>query len=164
MTGAFVVKFTRRPISEGINEGINGSVNEGINRLMEFIRRNPGKRVVEIAAALNIPSKTIERWLKNLREQGRVAFIGSRKTGGYFVSGGVPKGFHLQIIVQIKVCQNCFQEFEEETVTMASPVEVLGEIFLETMGGNNPDFQDGCNLCSVCLEELGIINLLGFGS
>jgi len=91
MTGAFVVKFTRRPISEGtsegINEGINGGVNEGINRLMEIIRKNPGKRVVEIAAALNIPSKTIERWLKKLREQGRVAFIGSRKTGGYFVSG-----------------------------------------------------------------------------
>ena len=60
---------------------------EGINRLIEFIRKNPGKRVVEIAAALNIPSKTIERWLKKLREQGRVAFIGSRKTGGYFVSG-----------------------------------------------------------------------------
>jgi hypothetical protein len=69
MAGAFVVKFIRRPASEGINgginegisEGINGGVNEGINRLLEFIRKNPGKRVVEIAAALKIPSKTIER-------------------------------------------------------------------------------------------------------
>jgi hypothetical protein len=36
MTGAFVVKFTRRPASEGINEGVsegaNGGVNEGISR------------------------------------------------------------------------------------------------------------------------------------
>ena len=64
----------------------------------------------------------------------------------------------------MKVCQNCFQEFEDEAVTTASPVEVLGEIFLETMGGNNPDIQDGRNLCPVCREELGIINLLGFGS
>ena len=95
MTGAFVVKFIRRPasegkdggINEGTSEGLNGSVNEGINRLLEFIRKNPGKRVVEIAAALNIPSKTIERWIKKLREQGMIAFIGSRKTGGYFVSG-----------------------------------------------------------------------------
>jgi ATP-dependent DNA helicase RecG len=91
MTGAFVVKFARRPASEGINEGvsegINGGVNEGINRLFEFIRKNPGKRVVEIAAALNVPSKTIERWIKKLREQGRVIFTGSRKTGGYFVGG-----------------------------------------------------------------------------
>jgi ATP-dependent DNA helicase RecG len=90
MTGAFVVKFTRRPASEGINEGvsegINGGVNEGISQLLEFIRKNSGKRVVEIAAALNVPSKTIERWIKKLREQGEIVFTGSRKTGGYFVS------------------------------------------------------------------------------
>ena len=89
ITGAFVVKFTRRPASEGINkgrsEGTNGGVNEGISRLLGFIRKNPGRRVVEIAVALNIPSKTIERWIKKLREQGRVIFTGSRKTGGYFV-------------------------------------------------------------------------------
>lgn len=54
---------------------------------MEFIRKNPGQRVVEIAAALNIPSKTIERWIKKLREQGTIIFTGLRKTGGYFVSG-----------------------------------------------------------------------------
>jgi len=90
MTGAFVVKFIRRPASEGINrgisEGISGGVNEGISRLLEFIHNNPGQRVVELAAALNIPPKTIERWIKKLREQGRIIFTGSRKTGGYFVS------------------------------------------------------------------------------
>ena len=106
MTGAFVVKFLRRParegingginegiseginggVNEGISEGINGGVNEGINRLLEFIRKNPGKRVVEIAAALNIPSKTIERWIKKLKEQGEIIFSGPRKSGGYFVS------------------------------------------------------------------------------
>jgi ATP-dependent DNA helicase RecG len=86
MTGAFVVKFTRRPVSEGINEGINGGVNEGISQLLEYIRKNPAKRVVEIAAAVNVPSKTIERWIKKLREQGEIVFSGPRKSGGYFVS------------------------------------------------------------------------------
>jgi ATP-dependent DNA helicase RecG len=93
MTGAFVVKFTRRPAGEGIkgganegaNEGINGGTNEGINRLLEFIRGNPGKRVTEISAALDIPSKTVERWVKKLREQGVIVFRGPRKTGGYHV-------------------------------------------------------------------------------
>jgi ATP-dependent DNA helicase RecG len=84
------VKFTRRPASEGINggisEGISGGVNEGISRLLEFIHNNPGQRVVELAAALNIPPKTIERWIKKLREQGRIVFMGSRKTGGYHAS------------------------------------------------------------------------------
>jgi ATP-dependent DNA helicase RecG len=87
MTGAFVVKFTRRPASEGtsggINEGISEGANEGINRLLEFIQGNSGKRVVEIATALNVPSKTVERWIKKLREQGRIVFVGPRKTGGY---------------------------------------------------------------------------------
>jgi ATP-dependent DNA helicase RecG len=97
MTGAFVVKFIRRPASEGISggineginegtsEGINGGINEGINRTLEFIRKNPGKRVIEIAAATNIPSKTIERWLKKLKEEGKITFNGARKTGGYSI-------------------------------------------------------------------------------
>jgi len=93
MAGAFVVKFIRRPTSEGIigginegtNEGINGGINEGINMIIEFIRKNPGKRVTEIAAATNIPSKTIERWIKKLKEQGKITFSGARKTGGYLI-------------------------------------------------------------------------------
>ena len=51
-----------------------------------IIGKNPGKRVVEIAAASNIPSKTVERWIKKLREQGEIVFSGPRKSGGYFVS------------------------------------------------------------------------------
>jgi transposase len=50
---------------------------------MEFIHKNPGKRVVEIAAVLNVPSKTVERWIKKLREQGRIVFTGPRKTGDF---------------------------------------------------------------------------------
>jgi ATP-dependent DNA helicase RecG len=102
MTGAFVVKFARRPASEGINEGVsegtNGGVNggisggtdggitEGIDRTVDYIRNTPGKNVTEITAALDIPQRTIERWLKKLQEQGRIVFIGPKKTGGYFVS------------------------------------------------------------------------------
>ena len=90
MTGAFVVKFSRRPAGEGINEGtsegINEGANEGINRLREFVRNQPGKRVSEISAALDIPSKTVERWVKKLREQGVIVFRGPRKTGGYHVN------------------------------------------------------------------------------
>ncbi|MBN1664456.1 MAG: winged helix-turn-helix domain-containing protein [Deltaproteobacteria bacterium] len=89
------MKFIRKPagegvnegISEGVNEGANGGINEGINRILEFIRKNPGKRVVEIAVASNVPSKTIERWIRKLREQGKITFTGPRKSGGYFVIG-----------------------------------------------------------------------------
>ena len=87
MAGAFVVKFTRRPASEGEGGGVNGGIAEGIDCLADYIRNTPGRNVTEITATLNIPQRTVERWLKKLREQGRIVFIGPLKTGGYFVSG-----------------------------------------------------------------------------
>jgi ATP-dependent DNA helicase RecG len=98
MAGAFVVKFARRPAGEGINGGISGGANggisggtdggitEGIDRLADYIRNTPGRNVTEITGALNIPRRTTERWLKKLKEQGRIVFTGPRKTGGYFIS------------------------------------------------------------------------------
>jgi hypothetical protein len=38
-------------------------------------------------AALDIPQRTVERWLKKLKQQGEIVFAGSRKTGGYFLNG-----------------------------------------------------------------------------
>ena len=64
----------------------------------------------------------------------------------------------------MKICQNCFQEFEDEEVATVSSVEVLGEIFIEAVSGNNPGIQDDLKLCPICREQLGIVNLLGFGS
>lgn len=93
MAGAFVVKFVRKPANEGINGGINGGANGGANggiadlkeRLADYIRNNPGKKVLEITTALNIPQRTIERLLKKLREDGKITFSGGRKTGGYLI-------------------------------------------------------------------------------
>jgi len=98
MTGAFVVKFTRRPASEGKDGGISGGANggisggtdggitEGIDRLADYIKNTPGRNVTEITAALDIPQRTVERWLKKLKEQGEIVFSGPKKSGGYFVS------------------------------------------------------------------------------
>ncbi len=91
MTGAFVVKFSRRPASEGISGGTNGGISgatdggimEGIERVADYIRNTPGRKVTEITTALNIPQRTVERWIKKLREQGKIVFVGPRKTGGY---------------------------------------------------------------------------------
>ena len=80
ITGAFVVKFSKRPASEGIN----GGAAEEINRLVNYIRSSPGRNVKQITTALNLPQRTIERRIKKLREQGKIVFTGSRKTGGYF--------------------------------------------------------------------------------
>jgi len=58
--------------------------NEGIKSILEFIHNNPGKRVSQISELTNIPAKTIERWIKQLKEQGHIEFRGSKKTGGYY--------------------------------------------------------------------------------
>ena len=64
----------------------------------------------------------------------------------------------------MKIYPNCFHEFDDESEPEANPAEVLGELFLETVGSDNPGAQGARQLCSACREKLGIVNLLGFGS
>ena len=83
----FVVTFKRKGVSGavGVNEGVSEGVFEGVNSLLESIRKNPGKRVPQLAKILSIPAKTIERWIKQLKEEEKIEFRGSPKKGGYWV-------------------------------------------------------------------------------
>jgi len=60
----------------------------------------------------------------------------------------------------LKTCRRCFREFEEEEVldVDASPATELADIMLRDIG-----IEDINDLCPDCREELGVINLLGFG-
>ena len=48
-----------------------------------FIQSNPGTRTTEITAGTSLSQSTVERCLAELRKQGRVAYVGSKKNGGY---------------------------------------------------------------------------------
>jgi ATP-dependent DNA helicase RecG len=96
LKSGFLVVFFRNPetnirkpggLNEGINEGISEGINEGIKSLLVYIEENPGKRITAIAAEIDKPAKTIERWIKKLRKEGKIEFRGSKKTGGYYVMG-----------------------------------------------------------------------------
>ena len=63
------------------NEGISGE----IKLLYEYIEKNPNKGVSQIFKNLQVPEKTLARWIKRLREEGKIEHIGSKKTGGYYV-------------------------------------------------------------------------------
>lgn len=65
--------------------GISGGISGGIKDLLIYINDNPGKRTNEIAETMNIPSKTIEKWIAKLRTKDLIEFRGSKKTGGYWV-------------------------------------------------------------------------------
>ena len=56
-----------------------------------------------------------------------------------------------------KICSNCCREITEDD-DIRTPVDVLGQIFIDAM-----EDQDAGNICPKCREDLGILNLLGFG-
>jgi ATP-dependent DNA helicase RecG len=70
--------------SEEVSGGVSGGVNGGVNGLLSYIQSHPGQRSSEMVDELNTPLRTIERWLKQLKETNKVEFRGAPKTGGYF--------------------------------------------------------------------------------
>lgn len=68
--GAFVITFLK---------------NEGLNKLIDCIQNNPGMRLNQISWKLSYAPKTIERWLKVLKNKQKIEYRGSKKTGAYFI-------------------------------------------------------------------------------
>lgn len=50
------------------------------------LNEQPGLRTIMIGNKTNIPAKSVERYIKRLKEAGLVKYIGSSKSGGYFLS------------------------------------------------------------------------------
>lgn len=73
------------PQKAGKGEGVNEGVTEGVNLLFDYIAKHPGQRVPSISQAISTAPKTIERWLKKLKKEGKITFKGNAKTGGYYV-------------------------------------------------------------------------------
>lgn len=71
-------------VSGGVNGGVNGGINEGVNELFDTISSTPGLRAPMLAKKLTTSTKNIERWLKQLKDAGKIEFRGSPKTGGYY--------------------------------------------------------------------------------
>jgi len=60
-------------------------------------------------------------------------------------------------ISALRICKNCFREFNKNESSNYSPARDLGDIFISDIG--DTDVND---LCPDCREELGLMNLLGF--
>ena len=56
---------------------------EKTEAVFAFVQSHPGTRSTEITAGTSISQSTVERCLAELRKQGRVAYVGSKKNGGY---------------------------------------------------------------------------------
>jgi predicted HTH transcriptional regulator len=79
--------------NEGINsgfEGINASIegiNEGINldleKILNYLKNNPLAKHTAIKRIINKSDATIERYLKILKDNNLIEYVGAKKTGGY---------------------------------------------------------------------------------
>lgn len=66
------------------HEGTNVGVNVGVNGLLSYIQSHPWKRAGEMVVTFKLTQRTIERWPKLLKENGKVEYRGAVKTGGYY--------------------------------------------------------------------------------
>ena len=73
------------PGAVGVNVGVNVGVSD---RILELLAQQPHLSVRELAALLNKATRTVERHLKTLREQGRLKRVGSDKAGHWEVIEG----------------------------------------------------------------------------
>lgn len=78
-----VATESRETIREdvGVNVGVCG-------RILEWLARQPHLSARELATLLNKTTRTVERHLKTLRQQGRLKRVGSDKAGHWEVIEG----------------------------------------------------------------------------
>ena len=74
---------TEKDYDVGVNVGVNVGVKE---RILTALKMEPTLSAKELATLLNKTSRTVERHLKELREQGRLKRVGSDKAGHWEVT------------------------------------------------------------------------------
>ena len=78
-------------VIEGVIEGVNEGVKDKLILVCIVLYRDEGLRSVDIEKRTNIPIKSVERYIKILKDFGLVEFKGSPKTGGYYLTENITK-------------------------------------------------------------------------
>ncbi|MCP5104268.1 MAG: hypothetical protein GY950_12850, partial [bacterium] len=89
----FTVVFYRQEDDETfsvLGEEVSKSVNGDVKKLYDYIKKNPGHRAGMMSEVLGVSLKTVERWIKKLRDDDIIEFAGSSKIGGYYLKGHLP--------------------------------------------------------------------------
>ncbi len=84
--GVMVTFAQKQPESphEGVSGGVSGGVSPESAHLLQLIQAQPGLKTIELVAQTGKPQRTVERWLKQLKDSRRIEFRGAPKTGGYY--------------------------------------------------------------------------------
>ena len=73
-------------ITEEITEGITAEVKDKITKILLVLYKEGGVRTVDIQKIIDIPVKSLERYIKQLKVAGLIEFKGANKTGGYYLT------------------------------------------------------------------------------
>lgn len=79
-------KTNKEILNVGVNVGVNVGANVGVNDLLDIVRNNPGVNAKWLYQHFDVTNRTVERWIKQLREENKIEFRGATKTGGYYVT------------------------------------------------------------------------------
>lgn len=87
----FPVEFTVMHISlhdtiGALVEGVNGHLKKQESELLQIIRKQEGLKTSQLAELSGYIAKSVERYLKVLKNLGLIQFIGALKTGGYHLT------------------------------------------------------------------------------
>ena len=97
-SGKWIINYEQENV--GINEEINVGIkreNVGINdsekmntelrhnSILNIIKENGNISAIEISKILNVTARTIERDLKELKEENKIEYVGSRKSGKWII-------------------------------------------------------------------------------
>ena len=85
VTLVFPLPPRRGGVDGGIDGGVDGGVDVGPDALLQWIGVHPGLKVSDLARRAGKSPRTIERWLKQLRDSQSIEFRGAPKTGGYYL-------------------------------------------------------------------------------
>ena len=67
-------------VSDRVNDRVNFA-----SEVLSLVEKNPGLRSKDLAALAGKSIPTLSRFLKSLKDNGKIEFRGAPKNGGYFV-------------------------------------------------------------------------------
>lgn len=73
-------------INDGLIDGISESIRLEVIRIVKLILKHEGANIQDLVVKRGKSKATIERYVRTAKEVGVLEFIGSNKTGGYFLS------------------------------------------------------------------------------
>ncbi len=99
VSGEDVIEYLNEEVKEYVSRHINKGAKEYVNKLYDYIKENPGHKVASISEALDIPLRSTERWIRELKDEDKIEFIGSKRAGGYYSKGEVTPGEEVNKVV-----------------------------------------------------------------